>query len=141
MDGRLIFSKTTSQSGFTNASIATSNNKSISTIVREILQNSYDSAILDKGSNRAEVTFIVENIDVLNIPDIANYKNAINAVENTSNLTASSICPMKKVVMRKSFVCLRPILWLNPLVSSMRLTRSEERRVGKECRSRWSPYH
>ena len=21
------------------------------------------------------------------------------------------------------------------------LTRSEERRVGKECRSRWSPYH
>ena len=25
------------------------------------------------------------------------------------------------------------------LVESM--TRSEERRVGKECRSRWSPYH
>ena len=23
----------------------------------------------------------------------------------------------------------------------MRVTRSEERRVGKECRSRWSPYH
>ena len=22
-----------------------------------------------------------------------------------------------------------------------RLKRSEERRVGKECRSRWSPYH
>ena len=22
-----------------------------------------------------------------------------------------------------------------------KLTRSEERRVGKECRSRWSPYH
>src|SRR2546421_8701522 len=24
---------------------------------------------------------------------------------------------------------------------SVRLPRSEERRVGKECRSRWSPYH
>ena len=24
---------------------------------------------------------------------------------------------------------------------SMEATRSEERRVGKECRSRWSPYH
>ena len=24
---------------------------------------------------------------------------------------------------------------------SMLFTRSEERRVGKECRSRWSPYH
>ena len=25
--------------------------------------------------------------------------------------------------------------------SAKMLTRSEERRVGKECRSRWSPYH
>ena len=28
-----------------------------------------------------------------------------------------------------------------PVVASVSLTRSEERRVGKECRSRWSPYH
>ena len=27
------------------------------------------------------------------------------------------------------------------VVLQYRLTRSEERRVGKECRSRWSPYH
>ena len=26
-------------------------------------------------------------------------------------------------------------------VVRLRLVRSEERRVGKECRSRWSPYH
>src|SRR5438067_6916244 len=25
--------------------------------------------------------------------------------------------------------------------SRLRVARSEERRVGKECRSRWSPYH
>ena len=25
--------------------------------------------------------------------------------------------------------------------TALSLTRSEERRVGKECRSRWSPYH
>ena len=25
--------------------------------------------------------------------------------------------------------------------SGLALPRSEERRVGKECRSRWSPYH
>ena len=24
---------------------------------------------------------------------------------------------------------------------TVKTTRSEERRVGKECRSRWSPYH
>ena len=28
-----------------------------------------------------------------------------------------------------------------PELLSSALTRSEERRVGKECRSRWSPYH
>ena len=27
------------------------------------------------------------------------------------------------------------------LAELKRGTRSEERRVGKECRSRWSPYH
>ncbi len=26
-------------------------------------------------------------------------------------------------------------------LSDMMFPRSEERRVGKECRSRWSPYH
>ena len=26
-------------------------------------------------------------------------------------------------------------------ISNINLGRSEERRVGKECRSRWSPYH
>ena len=26
-------------------------------------------------------------------------------------------------------------------IASKRIKRSEERRVGKECRSRWSPYH
>ena len=29
----------------------------------------------------------------------------------------------------------------NPLLPLNHTTRSEERRVGKECRSRWSPYH
>ena len=28
-----------------------------------------------------------------------------------------------------------------PVELTWDLSRSEERRVGKECRSRWSPYH
>ena len=28
-----------------------------------------------------------------------------------------------------------------PLAEKIKKRRSEERRVGKECRSRWSPYH
>ena len=30
---------------------------------------------------------------------------------------------------------------MKALTESARKLRSEERRVGKECRSRWSPYH
>ena len=30
---------------------------------------------------------------------------------------------------------------LAPVLSALQQWRSEERRVGKECRSRWSPYH
>jgi len=34
------------------------------------------------------------------------------------------------------------LLWMMPLVRLIgAFDRSEERRVGKECRSRWSPYH
>src|SRR5256886_9734466 len=31
--------------------------------------------------------------------------------------------------------------WFPMIVGSNERLRSEERRVGKECRSRWSPYH
>ena len=30
---------------------------------------------------------------------------------------------------------------LQPTSGEIKVNRSEERRVGKECRSRWSPYH
>ena len=33
----------------------------------------------------------------------------------------------------------RPLEWKGPVYASHE--RSEERRVGKECRFRWSPYH
>src|SRR3712207_8706760 len=32
-------------------------------------------------------------------------------------------------------------VWLREIQMPHTLARSEERRVGKECRSRWSPYH
>ena len=35
------------------------------------------------------------------------------------------------------------IMWqtVEKIIAKERAERSEERRVGKECRSRWSPYH
>ena len=34
-----------------------------------------------------------------------------------------------------------PTAVINASLAGVYETRSEERRVGKECRSRWSPYH
>ena len=35
----------------------------------------------------------------------------------------------------------REALIIDPVIEKTEEYRSEERRVGKECRSRWSPYH
>ena len=35
----------------------------------------------------------------------------------------------------------RPVIFCGVAVVIVLMYRSEERRVGKECRSRWSPYH
>ena len=36
---------------------------------------------------------------------------------------------------------IKKYLEINDSEKAMTQNRSEERRVGKECRSRWSPYH
>ena len=43
----------------------------------------------------------------------------------------------KRVVVSGGFVEVLP----DKVTVLVRTARSEERRVGKECRSRWSPYH
>ena len=36
---------------------------------------------------------------------------------------------------------LRLVIYVLSALTGIAAVRSEERRVGKECRSRWSPYH
>src|SRR5256885_11832611 len=51
----------------------------------------------------------------------------------------------KKERQKFGLVCIRPqfavVIQAQSGAYWLRLIRSEERRVGKECRSRWSPYH
>ena len=42
---------------------------------------------------------------------------------------------------RASFNIYKAALAEEPVQVGLLMNRSEERRVGKECRSRWSPYH
>ena len=46
-----------------------------------------------------------------------------------------------QVLQRLAGVILRPDAEVDPALPVGHKGRSEERRVGKECRSRWSPYH
>lgn len=78
---RLIFSKTDSQSGLTNASISASNDKDSSVVIRELLQNAFDSAIDDAKREQAEVKFIIDTIRKSDIPGIMEYESAISAIE------------------------------------------------------------
>ena len=60
-----------------------------------------------------------------------------------SKFTNSLMCEGKKTVARRLFYDAMDII--KSKVSDQEplavRSRSEERRVGKECRSRWSPYH
>ena len=48
---------------------------------------------------------------------------------------------MDKIVEITKFASKKGIIVSQPKWGISKTTRSEERRVGKECRSRWSPYH
>ena len=75
---------------------------------------------LDVGSTTVKIIVMDKNKNTL-------YKNYQRHFSDTKN----TVCKV-----------LEDLLIKYPLNSfTLALTRSEERRVGKECRSRWSPYH
>src|SRR5256885_13280983 len=57
---------------------------------------------------------------------------ALAALAEIASSAAASI-EVLRIVILPAFLGIKPLILLT--------IRSEERRVGKECRSRWSPYH
>src|SRR4051812_49940948 len=58
-----------------------------------------------------------------------------------STLAAAATRNPDKVVAARYYQGLAALRAGNTAQATEDFTRSEERRVGKECRSRWSPYH
>ena len=67
-------------------------------------------------------------------------EDAIKNTGNTISLKEFSFLYYLSISEHKS-MRLQSLPELVGLSQSALLLRSEERRVGKECRSRWSPYH
>ena len=59
-----------------------------------------------------------------------------------TRLNISSYVAKQKANVRLALHCGQSFCVDEPILQvGQRICRSEERRVGKECRSRWSPYH
>ena len=56
-------------------------------------------------------------------------------VQSTNKIALSTAVNNEADVKIVNFV------WYEAQPDTLYFSRSEERRVGKECRSRWSPYH
>ena len=65
--------------------------------------------------------------------------------EETQTLTVLKSTPITIRSVNNQFVNAKIFIKngvdANITLDTLRIRRSEERRVGKECRSRWSPYH
>ena len=65
-------------------------------------------------------------------------ENALNNMSWNSEKFAESVVYYHRTLQQKLFGTMIKVI---EMMGREDYGRSEERRVGKECRSRWSPYH
>ena len=93
-----------------------------------------------QGLQTQELMPTSATVDVVLLPqEDKNAKKEAATPMNTNTRGQTSISGETKSFWVLNGVILQDEIDLKP--EDLVLTRSEERRVGKECRSRWSPYH
>ena len=67
----------------------------------------------------------------------------VNEESTMANVTVNGVAYEVEIVGEQASKMKKPQVVPAPKAAGLSVTptRSEERRVGKECRSRWSPYH
>ena len=74
--------------------------------------------------------FLINNLKKNKINNMADLKAF---TEQLVNLTVKEVNELAEILKNE--------YGIEPATAAIAVLRSEERRVGKECRSRWSPYH
>ena len=76
MATRLKFGTASSREGFTPLNTASFSDLQPARIVRELVQNSLDAAVVEAGEDTAIMCFQVDPVSRRQIPDIKGYENA-----------------------------------------------------------------
>ena len=84
----------------------------------------------------AKETFVVNGMTCASC--VANVENAVNKLDGVDKAVVNLTTEKMSVDYAGDKVSPEAI---EKAVADAGYERSEERRVGKECRSRWSPYH
>src|SRR3712207_1305097 len=99
-----------------------------------------EEELLKKNMHFAELSMGNTNPTELVALLIIQGKTFVEGIENVFKYIKGS-CSMLLLTEDGSVIAARDRLGRTPVVIGKKEGRSEERRVGKECRSRWSPYH
>ena len=84
---------------------------------------------------------LAENTDIVALAQTGTGKTAAFGLPVIQKIDVSDNYPQALILSPTRELCLQIASDLNDYSKYISGLRSEERRVGKECRSRWSPYH
>src|SRR3989441_13220244 len=96
---------------------------------------SHLQCLSDELNGMVDLKVIVANVERRTMKAVIDGVN-VTRVGKFCHIKSAPVCPGLVREIRRSKADIVHIHWPNPTA-----VRSEERRVGKECRSRWSPYH